>query len=73
MWILVVNYFKIFRYPYSNIEKVESKGFGIWEIGTVHLKESGYFGKKSKFIIDKKKFSNYFEMFPEHKELFENS
>lgn len=69
-YVYITNYFKIYRYPYSNIEKVVRKDYGMWETGTVHLKEAGHFGQKSNFMIDKKKFAQYFEMFPEQKDLF---
>lgn len=55
-FVYVTNYFKIFKYPLSNVEKLTLSRYGIFKIVTLQLKEAGYFGKKVLFLASKSRF-----------------
>jgi hypothetical protein len=49
-FVYVTNYFKNFRYPYHNVERIETSTFLFLHIGTVTLKKPGYFGRRILFL-----------------------
>lgn len=55
----VSNYFKTFRYPFEEVEKIKSLDFGIILILTIQLKNKGKMGKKLPFIASKSRLSSY--------------
>lgn len=63
--IYVTNYFKHFRYPWKNIEKIIEAEFPFVRVVTVVFKESGNFGKKIYFIPSKKRFQQFLVANPE--------
>ncbi len=70
-YIYVSNYFKNFRYPYSNVEKIKTVDLGILDFGSITLVTKGNFGKKIRFIRSNKGFKKYLEMYPEVEQLLE--
>ncbi|MEM6724838.1 MAG: hypothetical protein AAF598_12415 [Bacteroidota bacterium] len=49
-FIYVTNYIKIYKYPYSNIERIERQKILFFRPTTIHFKEPGSFGPKVTFI-----------------------
>lgn len=68
----VSNYFKNFKYPFTNIENIKVRDIGIVVIGTMTLVAEGSFGKKIYFLISRRNVQKYLAAFPEHNVLFEN-
>ena len=61
----ITNYFKTYRYPYRNIEKLVEHDYNIFRIGQIHLVEPGHFGKRITFVESKQKFEDFVKSFPE--------
>ncbi len=59
--IYITNYFKILRYPLSNIEKISESNYLLWRIVRVDLIEPGHFGKTSYFLANNAKWETYNE------------
>lgn len=55
-FIYVTNYFKIYKYPISNIDKITTKNYAFFSLVTIHFIESGYFGKKIVFMPSRNRF-----------------
>lgn len=72
LFVYVTDYFKHYRYPYHNIEKLEESTFLFLQVVTIHLKESGSFGKKITFVSSKNRYAGFFEKHPELSELRQN-
>jgi len=49
-FVYVTNYFKTYRYPYHNIEKIEVSKFLFFSTAVLHLREGGRFGKHMRFV-----------------------
>lgn len=64
-FMYVSNYFKNYRYPYHNIEKIELSSFLFLSIGTVSLRVRGSFGKKMIFVADRQRFKYALKKFPD--------
>lgn len=69
LYIYVTDYFKHYRYPYHNIEKLEESTFLFLQIITIHLKTPGNFGKKITFVSSKARYASFFESHPNLSEL----
>lgn len=48
-YIYVTNYFQNYRYPYHNIERIETSTFLFFSVASIYLKVPGRFGKKILF------------------------
>lgn len=59
----VTNYFKIFKYPITNVEKITVKNYPLFRVGIIKFKEAGYFGKKVPFLVSKSNFDDTMEAF----------
>jgi len=59
----VTNYFKIFKYPITNVEKITIKNFPLLKIGIVKFKKAGYFGKTVPFLVSKTNFDEVITAF----------
>jgi len=66
-FVYVTNYFKNFRYPYHNIEKIRYNNFGLFRSVTIVLRVPGHFGKKITFVPN----GQFREFVEEHPELAE--
>ena len=49
-YVYATDYFKHFRYPWTNVERLEEKDFLLFRTVTIHLKVPGRFGKRLVFI-----------------------
>lgn len=58
------NYFKNYRYPFSNIEKMTERDMGLFRLVKIYLKQPGKFGKKITFILDEAMLKDYFDKNP---------
>lgn len=58
-FLYINNYFKMYRYPYHNIEKLAVERFGFLKFGRVYFRQAGYFGKSVFFLIDERKLNDF--------------
>lgn len=58
-FIYVSTYFRNFRYPHHNIDRLEVKEYGIFHIGRLYFKTPGTLGKKAVCILSKKRLEIY--------------
>lgn len=63
--LYVSNYFKTFRYPFSNIERIGERNLGLFHLVRLHLKAPGRFGSRITFLLDDSMLSAFFEKHPE--------
>ena len=66
--VFVTNYFKNFKYPWSNIENIEERDFVLFRTIHLVLKQPGTFGKKITFVASRRKFNAFIK---ENPHLFE--
>lgn len=66
--IFATNYFKNYKYPWSNIENIEERDFVIFRTIHIVLREPGTFGKKITFVASRRKFNSFIK---ENPHLFE--
>lgn len=64
----VTNYFKHFRYPYHNIEKITQRNLGLLSVATIHLRVPGTFGKKIRFVPSRSLYADFWASHPELKQ-----
>jgi hypothetical protein len=55
-FIYVTNYFKIYKYPISNIQKMTIKDYSFFKLATVHFIKPGFFGKSIVFMQSRSRF-----------------
>lgn len=67
-FLYVTNYFKIYKYPIENVDKIGIRNFSIFQIATIQFKEAGYFGKKVRIITSRRNFDAIVEAFGNLKE-----
>lgn len=60
-YIFITNYFKYYRYPLRDIEKMTFKKIPIFTIGSVILKDKGSLGKKVVFIASKSRLKSFIQ------------
>ena len=65
LYVYASNYFKTYRYPYHNIEKITERDMVLFHIVRIHLKVPGNFGKKLTFLLDEAKFQDFLSKYPE--------
>lgn len=65
LYIYASNYFKTFRYPYHNVEKITERDMMLFHIVHIHLKTPGNFGKKITFLLDEAMFKDCLSKHPE--------
>ena len=59
--VYVTNYFKTFRYQYTDIARIKENDFGLGLLVTIVLREKGYFGKSVRFLAARKNYQDYLE------------
>lgn len=64
-YLYITNFFKSYRYPHDQIERLVDSNFTIFHLGHVHLKSAGSFGKKITFLQSRQKFEAFMESHPE--------
>ena len=62
--IYVTNYFKSYRYTYDSIDKIKQQDYGLFRLGTIHLKATGSMGRKIKFLQSRQKFDDFIQKHP---------
>lgn len=63
-YIYVTNYFKWFKYPYHNIERISQKDLVLLKVITFTFKEKGHFGKRIFFLADHRQFDTFLKENP---------
>lgn len=66
-FLYVTNYFKTARYPFHNVAHLRLSRFLFLQLATVHLHESGIFGKRLFFLASRHLTDAYFNTYPERK------
>ncbi len=64
-FVYVTNYFKTFRYPYHNVEKMTESDYLFFRSIHIHLKKAGQFGKKITFVVSQKLLNDFLKNHPE--------
>jgi hypothetical protein len=64
-YLYASNYFKTYRYPFNNVEKLTERDLGLMHMIQVQLKTAGHFGYKFPFLLDETMLKNALEKFPE--------
>ncbi|MBK6948077.1 MAG: hypothetical protein IPH16_08520 [Haliscomenobacter sp.] len=70
-FVYVTNYFKNYRYPYNNIERIEVSTFLFFSIASIYLKTPGNFGQKVTFAPEMPRLKAVLEANPELKKVTE--
>ena len=65
LYVYASNYFKTYRYPYHNIEKITERDLVLFHVVRIHLKTPGNFGKKLTFLLDEAMFKDFLEKHPD--------
>ncbi len=71
-YIYATNYFRHRRYPWSNVEKIVEKDFGLFSVFVIYLIKSGQFGRKLPFIASRKRLAYFLKEYPDRKNYFES-
>ncbi|MGK0389683.1 MAG: hypothetical protein ACI94Y_002427 [Maribacter sp.] len=64
-FIYVTNYFKWYKYPYHNVDRIIEKDLVLAKIITLKFKEPGKFGKKIFFLANHRKLNEFLEEYPQ--------
>lgn len=64
-FIYVTNYFKWFKYPYHNIERISQRDLVLLKVVTIKFKEKGHFGKKIFFLANHRELNEFLKENPE--------
>ncbi len=65
LYVYASNYYKTYRYPYHNIEKITERDMALFHIVRIHLKVPGNFGKKLTFLLDEAMFQDFLNKYPD--------
>lgn len=63
-FVYVTNYFRHFRYPYHNVEKIQERNFILFRLVTIHFRKPGFFGKKVNFLPSSRSYDEFWETHP---------
>jgi|AntRauTorckE5430_2_1112549.scaffolds.fasta_scaffold02895_3 hypothetical protein len=66
-FIYVTNYFKIYKYPISNVQKITIKNYSFFKLATIHFFEPGFFGKTIVFMQSRNRFDQGMNAFEDLK------
>lgn len=58
------NYFKTYRYPWHNIDRIDESSFLFFKTANIKLKETGKFGSNIRFVASKKLYEGFWESHP---------
>lgn len=64
-FVYATDYFRNFRYPYHNVEKIDESKFLFFQTVTIYLKTPGTFGKYIWFIASNSRYKAFWEKHPE--------
>lgn len=62
-YIFITNYFKYYRYPLIDLDRISFRNFLFFKIGKVVLKERGSLGKELYFLASKSRFKSFKEAY----------
>lgn len=62
--LYTTDYFKHYKYPILDVERISSTDFGLFRIGKVTLKAPGSFGKSFRFLVYQRNFRAFWENHP---------
>ncbi|HMP23447.1 MAG TPA: hypothetical protein PKC76_04910 [Saprospiraceae bacterium] len=65
--VYVTNYFRHFRYPLQDVEKIVHRNFLLFRTATIHLRAPGSFGKTMTFIPSSRLYEDFWKSHPEWK------
>lgn len=60
-FIYVTNYFKVFKYPMDNVDKITVNDYSVFKLVTIKLISTGYFGKKITLLASRTNFDTIVE------------
>ena len=63
--IYLSNYFKTYRYPFSEIESISERDIGLFHLVRIYLKGKGHFGSRINFLLDDSMLRAFFEKHPQ--------
>ena len=63
-FVYATNYFRSYRYPWHNVDRLREKDWGIFSIVTVALHQPGHFGRKFIFLASRKRLQEFFLQHP---------
>lgn len=63
-FVYATNYFKTFRYPYHNVEKMQESDYLFFRSMHIYLKETGKFGRKITFVVSQKRLDDFLKEHP---------
>lgn len=64
-FVYVTNYFRHFRYPFHQIEKITESNFLFLKIVNLYLKEPGHFGRRITFVASNDRYTAFWAEHPE--------
>ncbi len=64
-FVYVTNYFKHFRYPMHNVEKIEDSDIGFFQTASIRLKTPGHFGSRIVFVVSRPNYEHFWKTHPE--------
>lgn len=64
-FVYVTNYFRHFRYPHHNIEKIIEKDYRLFRTATIYFVKSGTFGKTATFLPSGSLYNDFWNTHPE--------
>lgn len=64
-FVHVTNYFRHFRYPYHNIEKIVEKDYRVFRTATIYFHQPGFFGKTATFVPSGSLYNLFWNEHPE--------
>ncbi len=71
-FVYASNYFKTYRYPYQNVEKIVERDIWLFYLVKIYLKTPGKFGQRLTFILDGAMLKDYLDKNPEVAGVFNN-
>ncbi len=69
--LFISDYFKQAKYPLSNIESITERDYFLFKIVTLHLQQSGIFGKQITFMPSGRRWPKYKKSHPELVETYQ--
>ena len=64
-FIYATDYFKTYRYPFHNVEKMVAQSFLIFPVYQIYLRDSGAFGNKITFLASRNRLEEFMELHPD--------
>lgn len=65
LYVYASNYFKTYRYPYHNVERITERDLGLFHLVRLYLKTPGKFGKRITFLLDEAMLQDFLDKHPD--------